>query len=342
MTSSTPLVSTIMSVYNAEKFVGEAIDSILKQTYRHFEFIILVDEGSTDDSAGVVGEFAARDPRIRMLRLPHCSQSHALNVGIEMARGEWIAFLEADDVTSPNRFAIQLDWVNRTGVEICGSLAKRFGLSDLPLWFPESHEAIRSELVFKCVLLPSTAMMQASIAKAHPFNEQAVWLDYEMWTRLAPLYRMGNIQQFLTRYRHHPQQTTVVKAEQVRKEAREFRNRYLRSLLPEASAADYAAIAEIAERRVCADLSVLERGGGWLVRLAQPPDIILRRWMASRWRDACFRSAALGPACYRLYRRIVPQFGIPVRPKDWPLRAACALRIRPGSRLGKMFPKSSA
>jgi len=324
-----PLISVIMSVYNAERYLADAVNSILAQTYPYFEFII-IDGGSPDGSVAIIRNLAIRDTRIRTVFLPPCNQAHALNVGLKMAYGEWIAYMEADDIALPERFATQMDWIHRTGVDICGSLAKRFGRDDRLFWFPETHEAIRYELLFRCVLLPSTIMMRADIAKAYLFNEQTTFLDYEFWTRLAPHYRMGNVQQVLVKYRRHPQQTTVLKAEQVCNDLCKFRRPYFHNLFPEATAEDYAAFARVAENQPFSVLTELKLAGRWLVRMAQTPDVFLRKRMADRWQASCQRSACLGFDCYRLYRQIAPQFGVVAgQGKLW---LACALRLRTGSK----------
>jgi len=328
-----PLVSVVMSVYNAEPYVAEAIASILAQTYRDFEFII-VDGGSTDGSDAVVRRFAARDARIRPVYLPTCGLSHALNVGLALVRGEWVAYMEADNVALPERFAIQMEWMRRTGVEIGGSLAKIFGGEERPFWFPETHAAIQRELIFNCAMLQTTMMMRADIAQKHPFDEDTVFQDYEMWTRLAPHYRMGNQPQVLVKYRRHPGQASIVKAARIKEEQRKYRHRYFHTLFPDATAEDYGALNRVVEKEASPTLVEVARAGEWLARLAQTPDNFLRQRMANRWQAACRRSARLGPACYRLYRQVAPQFGAVSDERiDQTLRLLCVLRLSSGSRV---------
>jgi len=331
--SALPLISVVMSVYNAGAYVAEAIASILAQTYRNVEFII-VDGGSTDGSDAVVREFAARDDRVRPVYLPTCGLSYALNAGLALVRGEWVAYMEADNVSLPERFATQLDWMRRTGVEIGGSLAKIFEGEERPFWFPETHEAIRNELLFSCAMLQTTMLMPADIAKKHPFDEDAIFQDYEMWTRLAPHYRMGNQPQVLVKYRRHPQQTSIVKSARIKSEQRKYRHRYFHDLFPDASEQDYAALNRVVEKQSSPDLAELKRSGEWLARLAQTPDNFLRQRMANRWRETCRRSARLGLACYRIYRQVAPQFGVASDEKaDNSLRRLCVLRLSSDSRV---------
>ena len=331
--SALPLISVVMSVYNAEPYVAEAIASILAQTYRNLEFII-VDGGSTDGSDAVVREFAARDDRIRPLYLTTCGLSYALNAGLALVRGEWVAYMEADNVSLPERFAIQLDWMQNTGVEIGGSLAKIFGGEERPFWFPETHEAIRNELLFHCAMLQTTMLMPADIAKKHPFDDDAIFQDYEMWTRLAPHYRMGNQPQVLVKYRRHPGQTSIVKIARIKSEQRKYRRRYFHDLYPDATGDDYATLDRVVEKQPSPDLAELKRSGEWLARLAQTPDNFLRQRMANRWLAACRRSARLGLACYRMYRQVAPQFGVVLDEKaDQSLWRLCVLRLSSDSKV---------
>ena len=102
-----PLISVIMPVYNAERYVADAIRSILEQTYSHFEFII-VDDGSTDGTVKIIHKCAGRDSRVRLVYLTHGNGPSAANAGIALAQGEFIARMDADDVALPERFSIQL------------------------------------------------------------------------------------------------------------------------------------------------------------------------------------------------------------------------------------------
>jgi glycosyltransferase involved in cell wall biosynthesis len=333
---SLPLISVVMPVYNRARYVAEAVNSILAQIYPKFELII-VDDGSTDGSPEIVRALAARDRRIRLLFQPHYSQGRARNAGIALACGEYIAHMDDDDIALPDRLTTQLDWMRRTGVDICGGCSQAFGDAHGLLWFPETHEAIRNELVFRCGFLQGTVLIRADIVKAHPYDEQASFEDYEMWTRLAPLYRMGNMPRILLRERFHPQQIHKVKEGALHADWRKYCERYLRALFPNTTPAERAIIARAAGQEPFTGLGELEEAGRWLVRLAQTPDAFLRRRMADRWFAVCRRSAPLGLACHRIYRRITPQFGITADHGTFKLWLACCLRLNPAlSRAGCM------
>src|SRR5579863_4921092 len=98
---TTPLVSVVMVVFNVDRFLGDAIESILDQTFGDFEFII-VDFGSTDKSKEIISSFATKDSRIKFHEIPHCRLSEARNTAGFLAKGKYIAIADADDVSLPD------------------------------------------------------------------------------------------------------------------------------------------------------------------------------------------------------------------------------------------------
>src|SRR4051812_12524034 len=110
MTSSARQISVVMPVWNGESFLAEAIESILAQTCRDFEFLI-IDDGSTDGTPAILREFEARDPRVRVLWQQHEGLVAALNAGLAAARAPLIARMDADDVSTPERFELQLAYL---------------------------------------------------------------------------------------------------------------------------------------------------------------------------------------------------------------------------------------
>src|ERR1700744_5385897 len=99
------LISIIMPAYNAENFIGSAIESVLDQTYLNWELIV-VNDGSTDQTAAIVETFAASDKRIKCISQPNMRQGAARNTGIKNSRGDLIAFLDADDLWLPGKLEL--------------------------------------------------------------------------------------------------------------------------------------------------------------------------------------------------------------------------------------------
>jgi len=104
---SSPTVSVIMSVFNGEKFLSETIDSVLNQSFRDFEFVI-VDDGSTDATADILSKYVLRDGRIRVLGDGNRGRAASLNLAISLANGKYVANTDADDVSMPGRLEEQV------------------------------------------------------------------------------------------------------------------------------------------------------------------------------------------------------------------------------------------
>src|SRR5205807_816493 len=105
-----PLVSVVMAVRNVERFLAEAIESVLRQTFTDFEFII-VDFGSTDDSKSIISRYAPNDDRIKFHEIPVCTLPVARNAGCSLARGKYIAVMDADDVCLPDRLKVEVEFM---------------------------------------------------------------------------------------------------------------------------------------------------------------------------------------------------------------------------------------
>ena len=330
MSDGKPLISVVLPVYNAKRYMAEAINSILAQTYTCFELII-ADDGSTDGSAAIIREFAARDRRLRLLFLAHGGESHALNAGIAAASGEYLAFMDHDDIALSNRLAMQLDWMVKTGVDVCGTQAQIFGDANSLLWFPETHEAIRRELIFRMALIKNSVMMRTAIARKHRWAENTPAYEYRMWVELAGRYRMGNVPAVLMKNRRHPDQFMQRYSSQVRAGMRIWRKAYFSALYPGSKPHDYAVVVRVVEKQGMESTGDLRLAGKWLSLLAQTKDNLLRFRMARRWLAVCRRSAHLGMNCYRIYLEILPEFNIPILENAWHLRLCCALRMRHGT-----------
>ena len=143
-----------MSVYNGEKYLAEAIKSILNQTYKNFEFII-VNDGSKDNSVEIIKNYMKKDNRIVLIDRENKGLPYSLNEGISIAKGQYIARMDADDISLSNRFEKQIKYMEENKIDVCGSYIKLFGdntkeqivnlktaiLND-PSWFNISAEPI--------------------------------------------------------------------------------------------------------------------------------------------------------------------------------------------------------
>ena len=116
------VVSVIVPCYNCEAYLSTTLGSVLTQTHRELELIV-VDDASTDGSAGLVEQFALQDPRVRLMRMPRNAGAPAAprNLGTREARGEWIAYLDADDIWHPRKLELQLQALRDHGGDMCST-----------------------------------------------------------------------------------------------------------------------------------------------------------------------------------------------------------------------------
>ncbi len=327
-----PLISVVMPVYNSEHYVGEAIESILRQTYSSLELII-VDDGSKDGSRKVIEEFARREGRIRFIPSDHQGTSEAHNKGIALAEGAFIAHMDSDDIALPERLEVQWDWMQRTGIDICGSCVQYMGDRKGILWFPQDHNGIQAELFFRSALLPSAVMMRAPVLKENLHAPGVIFHDYELWTRLAPHYRMGNVQRVLVQYRTHQKQTSRLTAAAVREDLQKYRRRYFSDLFPETTRKDIEAFERLANEQPHETVADLELAASWLIRSGSSSDSFVQNRMAARWAGACCRSAGLGMECLAIYRKFAAQLGSIDSRTLQKLRILCFIRQGSNSRI---------
>lgn len=202
-----------MCVYNGEKFLREAIDSILAQTYDNFEFLI-VDDGSTDQSRQIISSYS--DPRIVLISNEiNKGLIFSLNRGVAEARGLYIARMDADDIADPRRLESQLSFVKDNNLDVAGASAKIFGnCSRRILSYPLQHEQLIFRLLFGSAFAHPLVFAKTQCLKENPYSEQYPCAeDYELWCRLATQgYRFGNEDKILLFYREHSEQISQARS----------------------------------------------------------------------------------------------------------------------------------
>jgi len=294
--SFSPIISVVMPAYNSEAYIGEAIESILNQTFEEFEFII-VDDGSDDGTADIIGRYARMDPRIRAFFVPHGGAGYAANVCISKTNARWLSRLDSDDVALPHRLETQLAWIQTNDLDICGSQAGLIGKASGENWFPAEHEAIRNEFFFRLAILQGSVLLKTALLRDHNYKESTYYDDYELWTRIVRKYKFGNIPQILFQLRVHDNQSHIVNHQQVHKDFQRYRFRYFYEGYSNSSLTDYLALARVSDKQPMTSISELRRAGQWLADLADHPDPKLRQKMAGRWEETCRRSQELGDEC---------------------------------------------
>ncbi|HYY55762.1 MAG TPA: glycosyltransferase family 2 protein [Pyrinomonadaceae bacterium] len=212
-----PKVSVLMSVHNGEKYLREAVESILTQTFKDFEFLV-IDDASTDRSPQIVQSFD--DPRIKLLRNDaRLGLTRSLNIGIGLARGEYIARMDADDVSVPERLGKQVAFLDEH--PSCSVVAARAAFMDesgqrVADW-AEDWQTTTSQEIYRrlpktnCVAHPTT-MLRSSIAKEYRYSENQLFSqDHDLWLRLcADGKSIEKIDEPLLRYRVHHNSITYL------------------------------------------------------------------------------------------------------------------------------------
>lgn len=198
-----PLVSVVMPVYNAERFVGDALKSILNQTYTKFEFII-IDDGSKDESLAIIKKYA--DPRIRLIALAQNQGIvNALNTGLQAAQGKYIARMDADDVSMPNRLALQVAFMEKhPEVGLLGT--QHMAIHGKARLFPTTHNALVWYMLNACPFVHPSVMLRVDVLKQHHLQYDKAFEyaeDLELWTRLSGFTQVANLPQRLIKYRYH-------------------------------------------------------------------------------------------------------------------------------------------
>lgn len=212
-----PMISVVMPVYNAEKYIAEAVDSILNQTYSDFEFII-IDDCSTDASYKILQSYVSKDNRIRLFKNDvNKKLPKTLNFGISQANGKYIARMDADDISLPERFAKQVEFMeSHPEIGICGTWLVEFSKTEGKSVTPNiTHEDIIVTMYFSnnCIAHP-TVMMKANIFQKQNIlyneNHMGIAEDYALWNEcLNNNIRFHNLPIILLRYRIHDNQTTL-------------------------------------------------------------------------------------------------------------------------------------
>ncbi len=221
-----PVVSVVMVVCNVERFLAEAIESILAQTFRDFEFII-VDYGSTDGSKSIVSMAAARDARIELHEIPHCTLPEARNAGCFLAQGKYIALIDADNISLPDRLKWGVEFMEKhpevglvgggmqaidaTGASLPNS-ALPYGSAPRPLENRELQSALRNY----CAIWQNSVLMRKE-AFTSVGGYRALFLqaeDYDLWLRIAEHFEIANLRQPVFKLRYHPYQLSVRKRTQ--------------------------------------------------------------------------------------------------------------------------------
>lgn len=303
---SQPLVSVIMPVYNAEAFLQEAINSVLQQSYRNWE-LILINDGSVDGSKAICE--AQEDSRIIYLENEqNQGVLRSRNIALRHAKGDYIAWLDSDDIALPQKFARQVNFLEaNSDYVMCGTLHQDIDGQGkiLRKWlFPTEDRDLRSFLLLVNCFCNSSTMVRGDLMRELKFAETfEVAEDYELWYRCAQRGKLANIPEFLTLYRVHGNNISITKKGKMFAIVKTLANRILQDAGIEFSEEDL----ELHNRLLSFDGVYFREGDrmealeNWILRLYVQltikntyNNLLLFALLAERWQVICMQNRLYG------------------------------------------------
>ncbi|MGM9837770.1 MAG: glycosyltransferase family 2 protein [Paludibacteraceae bacterium] len=230
-----PRISILLPAYNAARYLREAVESMLMQTYRDFE-LLLLNDGSTDSTEQIALELANSDERIRYIRNPHnVGLANTLNRGLSLAQGEFIARMDADDISLPTRLETQVRYLDaHPDVMLCSCAIQQFGASDKLMVGREEFEQVKVDMLFASAIGHASSVWRRAFFENNNlfFNQDEFPAeDYGLWTRAVFYGKLVNIPDVLYRYRIYPEQVTATDP-RVTEKCMQIRRNYILRLCP--------------------------------------------------------------------------------------------------------------
>jgi glycosyltransferase involved in cell wall biosynthesis len=299
-----PRVSVVVPVYNRVAFLREAIESVLAQTYRDLE-LVLIDDGSTEPGVADVLAGYREDPRVR---IEHNARNQGIarvhNQSLDLVRGEYVAALDSDDVALPRRVARQVEFLDaHPGFALVGSWTRATDAAGAVGWrvrrYPSDPDAARAWLLFRCYVNHPSTLGRTAVLRAYRYCEDlALSNDYELFVRLARDHRVASLPEVLTLNRKHGARATRDRERRKRENLRVIEPQ-LAELGVGYDARDLERHFAITRRSswLVPDAEYLEWAAGWLsslsdanrrtARFAEPA---FGRVLAQVWRELCWRA----------------------------------------------------
>ena len=216
-----PTISVILACHNAERYLASAVRSIIAQTFRDFE-LILIEDGSTDRSSEICRQLAAEDSRIKLASRPNKGLTKTLNEGLSLATAPLIARMDADDLSLPSRFEKQVAYLNQHPDCVClGSRVTLIDPYDSPISVTDhklDHGGIDADLlkgIGWAIVHPAAMMRTDAMRRVGGYREQfTTSQDLDLWLRLAEIGKLANLSEPLLQYRQHFESVASTKHEE--------------------------------------------------------------------------------------------------------------------------------
>lgn len=268
----TPRVTVLMPVYNGGLYLAEAVGSILGQTFRDLELLV-INDGSTDKSADIMATFA--DPRIRYVENDgNRGLIATLNKGLALAQGEYVARMDCDDISHPRRLERQVALLDGDpAIGICGAWIRKFGaVRPKVCRYHTRPELLRCGLLFDPVLAHPAVMLRRTLFLDNGLNYDPQFKDaedYELWSRAGKLFRLGNVAEVLLEYRIHRSQISQLYNREQLAAAGRVRRSLLDELGLDPSPEEFDIHQRISTYAVSGCDRLFQRADDWLCRIRE-------------------------------------------------------------------------
>ena len=202
-----PQITVLMTVYSSDRFLAEAIESILNQTFQSYEFLIVIEAGAKESVVNIVTHYMQIDSRIRTVtNKTRLGLAESLNVGIREAKGKYIARMDDDDISLPERFQKQYELMEREPkLGLCGTLQTTITPEkENVLYVAVDSEELKGEMLFGCQLSHTSVMIRRELFMKNKwyYPNDRIAEDYSLWLRILDKTRMVNISEPLVRHRY--------------------------------------------------------------------------------------------------------------------------------------------
>ena len=336
-----PLVTVLMPVHNGEAFLSEAISSIIQQSFNDFEFLI-IDDASTDASVKIVLSF--RDPRIRLIRTDERIRiCRALNLGLEKARGRYIARMDADDISHKCRLAAQVRFMEqRSEIGMCGTCGRRIkdGKPAQSYRRPTGFENIRAYALFDNPFIHASMMIRHQALERNHLRYDETFTtaqDYDLWVRSFDFFPSENLRQKLIDSREHDKSITHNASSDSDEKALRIAKRFLDALGLTPNEEDLHFHRQLGTLRwpVSPNERTIVRAEKWLLSLIdrnRHAEIFepgaLKRAVDSIWFGICYHGIPLGSWVIGRFLRSPLNKGHRINPLNTVLFMLAALKYR--------------
>ena len=312
MSYANPKVSVLMPVYNGEQYLREAIESILNQAFRDFEFLIISEYDTSEESLDIIQSYS--DARIRHIHnTARIGLVGSLNFGLKEAKGEYIARMDADDISFPKRLELQVKLMdNEKKVGICGTWVKTIG--DRPgiiFRYPTDSKKIQSRLLFDSPLAHPSVIFRKIFLERFGLKYELNDLyaeDWSLWQKSSFIFPIINIQKVLLKYRITEHSISRFNADSQLKVIKIIHKKNIQTLCGDVADTDIEIHTRLGMWQFESDRSFIEKSEKWLFKLKYCNDLKkiypepeFTYVLAERWFFVCNAATGLGLITWSIY-----------------------------------------